>query len=387
MKRWFLIVLAGWACLAQALIIYNNGLDDDAYYETPAGLPQGMGDLWGSVVFLASGNWLDASGVYLGNGYFLTAKHVTALNPGTGQTHVYVNRVPYALDLQFGTGGMLDVGAIPGVGQPVDLRLCRVLSPPALPAATLNRNSAADVSAAPAYAVGCGIGKGAPIPGQGWAWGEYPTCARRWGAVNIVGQTTVEIKEPALYVSSCLTSAFSTAYGADVANGAMGDSGSGMFQQIGGAWVLSGITEAVSTMDSCSYGDNTFYVRIAHYADAILSATTDITAGGVTVPGLWLRTHYPSAPFDSYADLIAQTAANGVNTVAECYVAGLNPTGAASRFRASIVFSNGAPHIAWSPDLGDARAYHVQGKANLAEPAWGATNNATRFFKVSVELD
>jgi ribosome-binding factor A len=48
--------------------------------------------------------------------------------------------------------------------------------------------------------------------------------------------------------------------------------------------------------------------------------------------------------------------------------------------------NRGSPHVTWTPDLGTARVYSVAGKTNLAEGAWGATNGASRFFRVKVDL-
>jgi len=384
-KAAFAASLFPWASHVHALIIYNGESPEDSAYETTAGMPAGLEALWDSVAFVSwTPNTFGASAVCLGGGFFLTAKHVWEV--GHSQ-QVAINNAPYLLDTSFGSNGILNVEGIPGVTPAVDLKIFKVLSPPALPAVTLNRRRA-DVPRN-GYAIGCGLGKGAAAAGEGWAWGGNATRAKRWGAVRITEQG---VAEP---LGSCLLSVFSTDYGADVASATLGDSGSGMFQKIRGEWVLSGITVAVTTNGSSHYNrgggsppdpDATLYVRIADYADAILSATSDITVGGVAIPGLWFRTHYPATAFCHYAALAGQAAANGVNTVAECYIAGLDPTDAASRFRATIAFSNNAPHIAWSPDLTPSRTYHVEGKTNLTDTTWCPTNNATRFFKVRVEM-
>ena len=54
----------------------------------------------------------------------------------------------------------------------------------------------------------------------------------------------------------------------------------------------------------------------------------------VPVPYIWLRGFFPHAPdeYDACESAAKELAANGVNKVWECYVAGLNPTNAASRF-------------------------------------------------------
>ena len=83
-------------------------------------------------------------------------------------------------------------------------------------------------------------------------------------------------------------------------------------------------------------------------------------------------------------------AANGVNKVWECYVAGIVPTNAAARFEARIEIENGVPVVTWSPDLNEGgtkneRVYTVEGKERLGD-GWGPTNAASRFFRVKVAL-
>lgn len=93
------------------------------------------------------------------------------------------------------------------------------------------------------------------------------------------------------------------------------------------------------------------------------------------------------AGFEIAADA---TAANGINTVAECYVAGLNPTNKASTFTTTLVFTNGHPVVTWSPNLNENdtrtnRFYLVEGRPTMTN-AWDKTNSASRFFRVKVSL-
>ena len=54
----------------------------------------------------------------------------------------------------------------------------------------------------------------------------------------------------------------------------------------------------------------------------------------VPVPYAWLRGSFPQTPdeYDAYESVAKVNAANGVNQVWECYVAGLVSTNAARRF-------------------------------------------------------
>ena len=72
------------------------------------------------------------------------------------------------------------------------------------------------------------------------------------------------------------------------------------------------------------------------------------------------------------------------------YVAGTDPTNAASVFTAGIEMVGGVPPVTWSPNLntnGVVRSYTIWGKESLTDAAWHSpTNAADRFFKVSVEM-
>ena len=120
----------------------------------------------------------------------------------------------------------------------------------------------------------------------------------------------------------------------------------------------------------------------------------DIVVEGVSIPIVWLDEAAASIVAANGGDFAAAaraTAANGANAVWQCYVAGLDPTNATSRLLATIEMENGEPVVTWTPDLNEGgtkseRVYTVEGKENLADPTWGPTNEATRFFRVKVEM-
>jgi hypothetical protein len=111
----------------------------------------------------------------------------------------------------------------------------------------------------------------------------------------------------------------------------------------------------------------------------------------VPVPYAWLAQYWPTTAdeYEAYEAAAKVTAANG-RPAWECYVAGLDPTNAASAFTADISFANGTPYITWSPNLntnGIERIYTVLGKTNLIDTVeWAPTNSAHRFFKVKIEM-
>ena len=125
---------------------------------------------------------------------------------------------------------------------------------------------------------------------------------------------------------------------------------------------------------------------VDHFPAYTATQTTD-----VPVPYTWLTQYNPglSDEYDAYEDAANATAANG-RPVWECYVAGLDPTNAASIFSAAISMTNGVPYITWSPNLntnGIVRKYTILGKESLTDTAdWASTNSTHRFFKVKVEM-
>lgn len=112
----------------------------------------------------------------------------------------------------------------------------------------------------------------------------------------------------------------------------------------------------------------------------------------VHVPHSWLAGYGLGDGSDAgYETAAKATAANGVNTVWECFVAGLNPTNATDVFRAVISFDGGRPVVSWEPDLNEGgtkheRVYRVLGKEKLTDGEWAPTNSASRFFRVNVTM-
>ncbi|MCR5839678.1 MAG: hypothetical protein K6G94_08595, partial [Kiritimatiellae bacterium] len=108
----------------------------------------------------------------------------------------------------------------------------------------------------------------------------------------------------------------------------------------------------------------------------------------VAVPYSWLDGYSlgdgTSSGYDAAA---ASKAANGVNRVWECYVAGLDPTNATDTFKATIDFKDGKPVIGWKPDTPSYTPtswYKVEGKADLGDE-WSPQAEGHRFFRVLIE--
>lgn len=102
----------------------------------------------------------------------------------------------------------------------------------------------------------------------------------------------------------------------------------------------------------------------------------------------WFVTYgYASSVSDTEAIQAAatQTAANGINSVAECWVIGISPTNENEKFTASISFdSEGNPQIDYDPNLGSERTYRKLCSYDLKSwREWNGKESAN-FFKVEV---
>jgi len=274
----------------QAVIIYNG---DNNTNTTTYGMELGLEDYWNSVVTING-----YTAVYLGNGCFLTAKHV-APPTGDGRVNININDnvVSYAYDTLFGTKGVLKVEDLPGVGGNVDLVIVRILDAPDLLAVTLNTST--NEGAENSYIVGYGKGKGNPIA-NGWEWGNDSTRAKRWGfTAKPMAMTQTYLQEGQYGVpeagyywltdpnSSKLLTFFSPSFGENIAMGIDKDSGSPLFQNIGGKWVLSGVAVGASptiyNMNPMASG-YTAYERMSTYASAINSV---VSAYSIPEPSTW----------------------------------------------------------------------------------------------------
>ncbi len=138
-----------------------------------------------------------------------------------------------------------------------------------------------------------------------------------------------------------------------------------------------------ATISDCAYLDQ---VSWTGETPPLVTRTTS-----VPVPYSWLDT-YALVSGGDYEAAAHASAANGLNKVWECYVAGLNPTNETAAFRTVISISaDGAPVIGWNPDLNEGgtkfeRVYTVEGRESLTDSTWAPTNSASRFFRVKVDM-
>ena len=117
----------------------------------------------------------------------------------------------------------------------------------------------------------------------------------------------------------------------------------------------------------------------------------------VPVPYDWILTYLPHTAYeyDRFEAAVRETAANGVNTVEEAYVAGLDPSDPKDEFVAKIEMVDGKSVVAWTPDLNEdgtksVRTYKTWGKGTLDAGEWlevtPENQGDMRFFKVTVGM-
>ena len=115
------------------------------------------------------------------------------------------------------------------------------------------------------------------------------------------------------------------------------------------------------------------------------------------VPYDWILTYLPHTAYeyDHFEAAVRETAANGVNTVEEAYVAGLDPSEPKDKFIAKIKMIDGKSVVTWTPDLNEdgtksVRMYKTWGKASLDAGEWlevtPENQDDMRFFKVTVGM-
>lgn len=218
-----LVILFAFITNAPGLIIYDS-VNTTAPLDNP---------FWDNVTSFSG-----ASGIYLGQGWMVTANHVGTPSNVTlaGQTY--------------------SVAA--GTKQQIasrDVQIFRLAGWEAITLPEVNvtqgwiyhpDSSNAIEGLGAMSTIGTGVGKGAATTG-GWLWNN--TQQKQWGVVdtvNTIGTTETLIHE------------FNRGLGANAAMPTMGDSGSGVFYQDASGWHLAGITTNVYQAGKAQYDHNPY---------------------------------------------------------------------------------------------------------------------------------
>ena len=110
------------------------------------------------------------------------------------------------------------------------------------------------------------------------------------------------------------------------------------------------------------------------------------TTNAVPVPYSWLSTYYPSLSTDAQYNDAALADSDGDGFAAwEEYLAGTDPTNAASYFRALIRMDGLTPVIEWNVTNSGLATYTILGATNLTDTFAAPTNAVHRFFKVRAD--
>lgn len=240
------------ASSAKAIILFGG--DNTANTTDP-----GAGHLWSAVAKVTdSGKNLSGSAVYLGNGYLLTAKHLTSTAKVTFDGSTYYD-VDQSFHSTFSTN--------------VDLKVVRLTEIPGSLTGVQLLGTPSE-QAAQVLLIGWGVGRQVPdATGPSFNWGGTGTSTKRWGANMLEGLVNVSgagYQSQGLYFNLDADSSL----GDDEAAMTQYDSGSGMFQFINGQWYLVGINIGVSASNVSTFGepgDMNFAVRISPYYDEILA--------------------------------------------------------------------------------------------------------------------
>ena len=257
---------------ARALIIYGSGPSDvnNTLNTTAPTTGLAAGAPWYNVVQFGPHN---ASAVYLGYGYVLTANHV-----GLEDTGIVVNGVSYNRDTAFAPVQVTEDVPTTAFADFADLKLVKILGNPVLPQLPvvqklpINYSTTNDLSTSSTL-IGWGVGKGSVVLLKGWNGGADTTRAERWGTNSAPLSDTIVSFPNYGYTYDAFRLDFNRNLGASTAHIAFGDSGSALFQKIGGVWKLSG-TDTLAEAAYYDYDlltpgdqpDSCYFVRLEKYA-------------------------------------------------------------------------------------------------------------------------
>ena len=276
-----LALASTWVALQPAGAVILFGLDNAANQTDP-----GTGVPFSGVGMLADAGLANPMGtaIYLGGGYMLTANHVGMKPYVTFDGATYYQRDTSFTPVQ--------------VAANVDMQVFRLTTMPTVAAANLYRGVNEQV--APATQVGWGLGRSPTVPVDSVAvtWGDASTLAKRWGLNTPRGLATLASGSGSyagLYTVLGSDAGSPAGLGASEAAATLDDSGSGLFQNLGGTWYLIGLTTGVDTFGTSNFGndqganpngDLNYSVRVGSYSSAILAIIPEPSSAGLLACGL-----------------------------------------------------------------------------------------------------
>jgi hypothetical protein len=245
---------------------------------------------WSNIVIVQNGFGNAATGVYLGNGWILSAYHTVSDPSLTG----------FQFGPVFTTQGTFLVDPLSATrilnpdSSPADLSLFRLTSEPALPSLTIASapptNNLAVTMMGGTYGrepnltqwdiagnVWTEVASDGDAQGYKWSGGSSP----RWGTNHIRsfggGNTTISADD-----GFGITTVFRTRFdnNPNEAQAASGDSGGGVFWKVGGQWQLGGVMLFVDNADgqpnfTSVFGNDTYAANLSTYRDQIIAVVPE----------------------------------------------------------------------------------------------------------------
>jgi len=213
---------------AHAIILF--GLDNSANQTDP-----GTGVPFESVARLSNGSGTyGGSGIYLGNGYILTAHHV-----GPFSSVTFDGITSYSHD-----------GVAPTQIGTTDMKIFRLTSMPSVAAVQLYTGSS-ELSGSGTL-VGWGVGRdpATPLDTAVVPWGDNSTSEKRWGLNTPMGvyddfRTGIHTFD-ILYSTLGASGAVPPGLGDSEAAATLLDSGAGLFQFLDSTWYLTGLATTLT---------------------------------------------------------------------------------------------------------------------------------------------
>ncbi len=370
---------------ARALILYGAGpadVDNNFNVLAPGALPPNGAPSVNVVQF--GGN--NASGVYLGHGYVLTANHVNLVDTG-----IVINGISYSRDTAFAPVHVTEDVATTAFADIVDLKLVKILGNPGLPplpvvqSLPINYSATADLAATTTL-VGWGVGKAAIVANKGWTWGSDNTRAQRWGINSVPTSDSVDPFVGYAYRYDSIFVNFDRTLGASAAQVTLGDSGSAIFQNLSGTWKVSGLAtlagNAFYDHDTVAFGDQpetSYFVRLQKYAHLLRYEN-------------WAQTKLG----DPAADLTADVDKDGSNNLLE-YAFHTDPNAPSSASAPQPGLESGFLTLTYTQLLSATDlTYTVEESGDLSNPlGWTpatveletvSTNGVTRVVKAKVAV-
>lgn len=277
-----LLLAASTAGESRAVVLFN--LPNSANQSDPStGVP------WGSVAKVSgsAGGSQTGSAVHIGNGYLLTANHVT-IN-ATSRFVTFDNSTFYEIDSSFKAGNR-QYGKQVAAG--VDMAVVKLTTVPVgVPAAAILTNDQELIAAATLIGWGVGRAPSAPLGSAVVNWGDTSTAAKRWGLNVPRDAVTIAYESYSYEALRTVTGGTSNPLGLGDAEAGLTtyDSGGGLFQQLGGSWYLIGVNAAAETNSTTfgpdrisnifSRGNYNYFGRVSAYDTQILALVPEPDSG------------------------------------------------------------------------------------------------------------